>query len=229
MIRVFIVDDELYARKRLVELLKRLPQIEVLGEAENATSAYDQISELRPDLVFLDIEMPEINGLILGKILTQLNIAIIFTTAHSEFALDSFDLNTVDYLLKPIKTERLQQALSKLHRTPPPRSLNIKVGNKHITIPYGDILYFSANESYSRLHTAEKEFTLSESLDSLENRLHTYGFIRCHRSYIVNKLFIQEIRRIGDRQYELIVCKNPLVKLKVGRTYLKNIDLIKKR
>jgi two-component system, LytTR family, response regulator len=215
-IRALLVDDERLARMRLERLLTSYPGVEVAGMAENGRQALDLIKEENPDVIFLDIRMPVLGGF---ELLEKLKDPpyIIFTTAYDEYALQAFRENTVDYLVKPISEESLDRALGKLarifergeaqqvelrgileairRREEYLRRFSVRVGEKIIIIPEGDIVCFQAEEKYTFLHTADASHIIPYTLRQLEARLDPEKFVRVHRSCIINIEAVKTIRK----------------------------------
>ena len=191
MISVLIVDDEQPARQRLKRLLDSHPELTIVGEAENGQQALELIAQQQPDLVFLDISMPVMNGMQVAK---QLNRAshqpyIIFTTAYDEYALQAFDVDAQDYLLKPIRQERLNKALQKLPQTQTTqnqRFLTIRERDSVRRVAIDQILFLHSDQKYTEVHTLKEMLLTSDSLKELEQRF-THDFIRIHRSTLVNR------------------------------------------
>ncbi len=217
--KILIVDDEPLARSRLQDLLEDIGGHQVLGEAGNGQEALEKIQRLKPEVVLLDIRMPEINGIEVAMHLTHMDAppAVIFTTAYGDHALKAFEANAIDYLLKPIRASRLEQALAKVH---PPSfeqlqssmATNEEHGTrKHICahhrgglklIPISDIVYFQADSKYVVVHHNEGEVLIDEPLKSLEQE---FGdrFTRIHRSTLVSNTHIESLRKNCDGQHLL--------------------------
>lgn len=209
-LRVLIVDDEAPARHRLRDVLAdcaaELP-VDVVGEAASGLEALDQVQQQPVDAVLLDIRMPGMDGLECASHLNRLSPppAIIFSTAYDAYACQAFDLNAVDYLVKPVRAERLVRALSRARRLsaavlqqlreahPHARThLSINEKGRIVLIPVADILYFKAELKYVTVRTAEREFLLEESLVRLENEFGD-AFVRIHRNCLVARHRIREI------------------------------------
>jgi DNA-binding LytR/AlgR family response regulator len=192
------VDDEPLARKLIATHMEKIEGFELAGECENAFVAGNLIRSKTIDLVFLDIQMPEVTGIQLVNSLHN-PPAIILTTAFREFAPEAFDLNVVDYLLKPISFERLQRAVNKFLERMTNRGktaatefqnessfLYLKADRKINKIPTHNILYIESLNDYVRVITKEKTYTTRENISSLEEKLSSPPFVRIHRSYIIN-------------------------------------------
>jgi two-component system, LytTR family, response regulator AlgR len=211
--RILIVDDEPLARQRLRDLLATLPDTDVVGEADNGRRACEESSRLHPDLVLLDIAMPVMDGLEAARHLsTQASPpAVVFCTAYDEHALAAFEAGAVDYLLKPVRGERLAEAIGRARRLGPPglQALGQAVGARRRThlcarlrgsmrlIPIEDIHYLQADEKYVVIHHAHGEDLIEDSLKSLEAE---FGerFLRIHRNCLVAADEIMELRRGAD-------------------------------
>jgi two-component system LytT family response regulator len=197
--RALIVDDEPLARRELRRLLGAFPSVQVVGEAGNIDEARTLIEESPPDVVFLDIQMPGGTGF---DLLTQLVHVprIVFTTAYDQYAVKAFDVNALDYLLKPIEPERLATALRKIQSAPmtatkdaPPEQLFIRDGPRCWFVPLREVSLFSAEGNYVRLLWGKGRPLLGRSLVALEEKLDPQRFFRANRSQIVNLDFIQTV------------------------------------
>lgn len=186
--RVLVVDDELPARRRLIRMLARVDGVEVVGEAGDGLAARRQISALRPDVVLLDIHMPELDGIELAE--TEAGLpAIIFVTAHSQYAVRAFAVAASDYLLKPVQQARLEQALARVQSrptAPPPVRISARSGGALRLFDPRTITRFHASDKYTLFHVGADEYVLDDSLTTLESRLAGLGFLRVHRSELVN-------------------------------------------
>jgi len=205
-----IVDDEELARRLIREFLGKHRDIQIIGECENGLQAVEEITHSNPDLIFLDIQMPKMNGL---EVLTETGrrAGVIFTTAYDEYALKAFDLHAVDYLLKPYSQQRfdeaLEQARLQLGREPKAvaqlidttRTTRILIrdrGQTHV-ITVEQIEYVEAQDDYIQIHTQGKAWMKTQSLSDLEAQLDPAKFIRVHRSHLVNIAFVKGIERIS--------------------------------
>lgn len=203
MLNILIVDDETPARTRLREVLADIDNVNVVAEAKNGKEALNLVNQMqsdqvRVDIVLLDIRMPEMDGVEVAGHLQKLPKppAIIFTTAFDSYAMQAFDINAVDYLLKPIRFERLQTALQKARAllpsqidaltplSPQRTHLSISERNRILLIPIADIIYLRAELKYITVRTAEREYLLEESLTRLEQEF-GHAFIRLHRNCLV--------------------------------------------
>ncbi|MDR0347100.1 MAG: LytTR family DNA-binding domain-containing protein [Coriobacteriales bacterium] len=206
MIRAIIVDDEAPARSELRFLLDETKQVEIVAEASNVREAIERLKEKGADVMFLDISMPGASGLQLAEALSHLKYppAIVFVTAHSEHAAKAFDVNAVDYLVKPVETDRLQQALTKVRhyvatfsKEQPAERISVEKGGKKLLISTDKIRYIMAKDDYSYLHTDTDRYLSTVSLAQLEARLETYGFFRVHRRYLVNLSCVEEVTPVS--------------------------------
>lgn len=208
-LKVLIVDDEALARSRLRTLLGDCtdPRAEVVGEAANAVQAMELIPRTGCDLVLLDIHMPGVNGIALAAALRELAAppAIVFVTAHAEHAVQAFELEAVDYLTKPVRLERLQQALQKVQRQrsaePEAPSLGealiIQERGRSERVALSDIIYLKAELKYITVRTAEKEHIYDGALSDLEQK---YGhlFVRVHRNALVARRCVRAVEKHND-------------------------------
>lgn len=199
--RTLLVDDEPLARRELRRLLAPLEWIDICGEASHIDEAETCIARLCPDLLFLDIQMPGGTGFDLLSRLTD-TPQVIFTTAHDEHAIRAFEVNALDYLLKPVEPERLQAALAKLsHRAPragaapagPLRQLFVRDGARCWFIPLHEVSLFSAEGNYVRLRWGQRQPLLGRPLIALEERLDPQQYFRANRQQIINLDFITEV------------------------------------
>lgn len=201
-VRVLIVDDEMPARMRLKNLLGDIAALvptEVVGEAADGVEALQVLEEVVADVVFLDIRMPRMDGLELARHLTNRSSTpvIIFVTAYDQYAVQAFEVSAVDYLMKPVKAERLAEALRKSPRIPGAvaraveaiepggrRQLRCLERGKVLLVPVADVLYFKAEQKYVVARTVTREYLLEESLTQLETEFAT-RFMRIHRNCLV--------------------------------------------
>lgn len=213
--RALVVDDEPLARRRLRRMLEAIDGVEVVGEAEDGSIALSRIRELRPDVVFLDIRMPGLDGLSLAARETDLP-SIVFVTAYHEYAVRAFDAEAVDYLLKPVEAERLRTAVNRVrtrgsgdlasrleaivHRlgtsTGPPR-ISARSGSSTYLFDPRNIVRFRAEQKYVVFRQGKTDYLLEESLASLERRLEPWGFLRPHRAELVNMRHVVALHGTG--------------------------------
>lgn len=201
--KALIVDDTRLARQELQFLLKNHKQVEVVGEAENADDAKAMIEELKPDLVFLDIQMPDKDGFELLEMLDEVP-QIIFTTAYSEYAIKAFDYNALDYLKKPITDDRLtlalQRVIENLEKKEEPKDvLNensqvfVKDGEKCWFVTLKDVRLFEIWDNYTRIYFEDHKPMIPKTLQYMESRLDSKVFFRANRQQIINMKWIDKI------------------------------------
>lgn len=200
--RAIIIDDERLARKELATLLEKHKQIEVVGEAANVDEALTQIDEHNPGLIFLDIQMPGKTGFDLLEELDRVP-QVIFTTAYDEFALNAFDVNALDYLLKPIQPERLDEALKKVDFTadiqPSKERLSkdsrvfVKDGDKCWFVKLETVRYFESDGNYIKVYFDTFRPMIHKSLNALDERLDERHFFRASRKHIINLEWVEKI------------------------------------
>jgi two-component system response regulator LytT len=212
MIRAIIVDDEAPARSELRFLLEEIGQVEVVAEASNVREAIERLKEHGGDLMFLDIQMTGASGLQLAEALGHLKYppAVIFVTAYSEHAAKAFDVNAIDYLVKPVQTERLQKALTKArkHLTTSAKGtqaerIPVEKGGKKLLVSTDKIRFIMAKDDYSYLHTSSDRYLSTVSLAQLETRLEPYNFFRVHRRYLVNLDCVEEVTPMSGGTLQL--------------------------
>ena len=230
MINCIIVDDEPMAREILENHLKRIGTIQLIGTCKNAIEAFNLINSHKIDLIFLDINMPEISGLSFARSIDK-NIKIIFTTAYREYALDGFDLSAVDYLLKPISFERIFQAINKYEteslsidlKTPVEISLDksdfifVKSDRKMVKINFAAVDYIESLADYLKIHLGNKTIITRETITSIEAKLPQRDFLRIHRSYIVS------INKIESFTHEFVEINKKAIP--IGRSYKNDVKL----
>ncbi len=198
VIQCIIVDDEPVAREILESHLGKIDTLHVVASCKNALEAFKAINSGKIDLIFLDINMPEISGLSFAKSMTK-SIKIIFTTAYRDYAVDGFDLQAVDYLLKPISFERLLQAINKyLDENMPVEarseeiipeksdSIFVRSDRKMIRINFSEISYIESLSDYVKIYLSDKTVVTRETLSNIEAKLPQRDFLRVHRSFIVS-------------------------------------------
>jgi two-component system LytT family response regulator len=205
--RALIIDDERLARKELMKLLEEHPMIEVIGEAMNADEALPMINDLNPDLLFLDIQMPGKTGFQLLEMLDSVPL-VVFTTAYDEFALKAFEVNALDYLLKPIQPERLSETISKLAEKERAKSIAVrgpdkKLGlNDQVFVKDGDrcwfvglnnVRLFESDGNYIKVYFDNNRPMIHKSLNALDEKLDERAFFRASRKHIVNLSWVEGI------------------------------------
>lgn len=194
--KALIVDDNDIARTTLAHLAKQVPNLTIVNEYSNAIEAYNHLQNNQVDLIFLDIEMPEMTGIELTKNLAGKDIIIIFTSSNKDYALEAFELNIADYILKPVMPARFLQAVSKAQSILESRKEYVEVTkdeflfvrDSNITrrLRLDDIFYAEAMGDYVKFYTREKMFAIHGKMKTAEERLPKDHFIRVHRSYIVS-------------------------------------------
>lgn len=212
--KTIIIEDEQLARQRLKRLLANYAEVEITAEAENGAQGLELINQHQPDLIFLDIEMPILNGFeMLAKLKENLP-KVVFTTAYDQYAIKAFEEGSIDYLLKPIELERLDKTIAKLKQTnlakpaiaiedlllqikgkTTSKTLTVKLGDRILLIKFEDIVHIQAEDKYVFLHATDGKKHLTDyTLSTLEDKL-PEDFLRIHRSDIINTNHITEIRR----------------------------------
>lgn len=217
--RALIVDDEEPARQRLARLLDHMPQVELVGEAANGEQALELLQTLQPSIIFLDISMPVMNGMQLATIIAEQfpHIHVIFTTAYDEYAIKAFDVNAKDYLLKPIRKERLAQSINKLPQPDPSRPfITIKHKDALHRIFIEQIIYLHADQKYTEVFTKESYWLITDSLKDMEEK-YSHFFIRIHRSTLVNKHYFTGIEL--DKGKMMVILKDSDARLEVSRRH----------
>ncbi len=243
--KVLIVEDEKLAREIVKSYIKKHSNIELVGECSNGFDALKQINELKPDLVFLDIQMPKLTGFEMLEVLENPPV-IIFTTAYDQYALKAFEVNATDYLLKPFSEERFDEALHKalillgnkgeavkkienLSKTIEQKEeklerVVVKNGQKISIVPVDDIKYIEAQDDYTMLYTDKGNFLKQKTMKYFEENLDEKDFIRIHRSYFVKITQIKQIELFEKESYRLILNDgNKLPVSKSGYQKLKEI------
>lgn len=202
--KCFLVDDEILAIKELETMLKVFPELEIVGSSDRAAKAVEMINSLKPDLIFLDINMPGMNGFELLENLEE-TPNVIFVTAYDEYAIQAFEVNALDYILKPVNPERLRDAINKVQRRTQSEKTNeseklgidkkifIKDGEKCYFVPIRDIYLIESEGNYVKVYFENKKALLHKSLTYMENRLTEEVFFRANRQFILNLNFIKNI------------------------------------
>ena len=240
-IRAVVVDDEPLARKRIQDLLRQDAEIQVVGECGSGSAAIEMLERTKPDLMFLDVQMPEVDGFELVEAIEGRVPAVVFVTAYDKYALRAFDAQAVDYLLKPFNEGRFQQALQRAKdkigrgngsqmnaelvsllkdvqagRRPTER-LVIKSGGRVLFLKASEIDYVEAAGNYLNLYVGKETHLIRETMQSLESRLDPDRFLRIHRSTIVNLERIKELQPWFGGEYVVILRDGR--KLTLSRTY----------
>lgn len=221
--RTLIIDDERLAREELKSILKDFNEIEIVGEAQNGEEGIQKVKELSPDLIFLDVSMPEMTGFEMLKHLEEIP-NVIFVTAYDQYALKAFEVNALDYVLKPVETERLEDALKKLkekdendfesEKAPLSRKdrqltvedrIFIKDNEKCYFVRLGDVRMLESDGNYVKVYFGDSRPLILRSLNSFEGKLDPEVFFRANRKFIVNLQFVHRVENWfnGGLQFEL--------------------------
>jgi len=219
--RVLIVDDEAPARGRLRRMVEELPNCEVVGEADNGRDALLACLDLLPNVILLDIRMPDMDGIEAARHIAEIDDgpAVVFTTAYDHYAIDAFDAHAVGYLLKPVRRERLEKALSfasrlgraelaevrrTTERCAPRTNVCVRRGSELRLIPIDEVLFFHADQKYVTVRHTGGEDLLDEPLKDLAEEFAAH-FIRIHRSTLIALRFLERMDRTDDGQYEVLL------------------------
>ena len=243
--KTILIDDEPLAIGRLKRLLGKFEDFEIIAEAKNGQEGLEKITQLKPDVIFLDIEMPEMTGF---EMLAQLDFMplVVFATAYDQYAIRAFEENSIDYLLKPIETERLEKTVEKLRKLKansgnssvnnsllqlieqfkPKKdihSISVKSGEKILFIPLTEISFFEAEDKYVFLNTTDgKQYLTNYTIASLEEKM-PESFIRVSRSSIINSLLIKELQKYFSGKYLIIMRDAKASKIETGSAYGENL------
>jgi DNA-binding LytR/AlgR family response regulator len=219
-VRIVIADDEVPARRRLARLLAQAEGVELVGEAATGREALREAERTRPDAILLDIEMPDLRGLDVASRIDP-GVAVVFVTAHEEHAVDAFDLAAVDYLLKPVRLERLIEALRRVRvraaaragappavaggAMPDDDAARIVASTRGVTRFFDarSIVRFWSADKYTAFEADGEEQLVEEPLSALEQRLAPLGFVRVHRAHLVRRAAIRELRALDRPEIEL--------------------------
>ncbi|MEW5915877.1 MAG: LytTR family DNA-binding domain-containing protein [Gemmatimonadota bacterium] len=239
-LRVLVVDDEPLVRRGLAAFLSKEPDVRLVGEARHGTEAIDMIRSLDPDLVFLDVQMPEVDGFgVLEALGPNQPRSVVFVTAFDKYAIRAFDVHAVDYLLKPFEEERFHIALerareriasntsdlgdawraaSKDLREPPKYAdrLLVKHDGRISVVPVADVDWIEAADNYVRVHVSGKQYLVREPMKDIERRLHPEQFARVHRSAIVNLARVRELQPLFGGEYVVVLTTGAKVTLSRG-------------
>jgi len=223
-INCLVVDDERVAREILEQHLGKMSSLSVVQSCKNVPEAFDALQQHRVDLVFLDINLPEVSGLSFAKSVNR-DVKIIFTTAYREYAIDGFDLQAVDYLLKPISFERLMKAVQKFQKEnearfgadvsgeprPEEAFIFVRAERKMVKVNFADILFVEALSDYVKICMVDSTILTRDTISNIEARLPAERFVRIHRSYIVS------LQSIDAYTHEDVVVQD--MELPIGRSY----------
>jgi two-component system LytT family response regulator len=229
-IRALVVDDEPLARRRIRKLLSRDVEVEVIGDCANGYEAIETINRQAPHLVFLDVQMPEVDGFtVLEKLDPKARPFVIFVTAYDQYALKAFEVSAVDYLLKPFDRKRFQQALQRAKarliteresglnqqtlallqelkaRSQCLERLLIKSGGRAFFLKIDEIDWIGAEGKYVRIHVGNESYLFREGMTAIESQLDARKFMRVHRSYIVNIDRVKELQPWFNHEYRVVL------------------------
>ena len=251
-LRVLVVDDEAPARQRLIDLLRQDIHVTATLEAGDGLTAVAMIEREQPDLVFLDVQMPELDGLgVIDAVGPEKMPLTVFVTAYDKFALRAFEVHALDYLLKPVNEERFDAALARVREamshatdnaiirrvrqvaadlqvTPSPSMVSavdrlpIKVNGRIIVIRSADIDWIEADRDYVSVHVGDKTWLMRETIAAVELRLALSGFVRIHRSALVNAERVKELRPRDKGEYTVVL--NDGTELKLTRNYRASVE-----
>jgi len=239
MIRVYLVEDEPFARDELKYLLSRVNTVQIVGEAEDMEEAFAEIQQLQPDILFLDIHLAEGTGLDLAVKVGGLEKPpfIVFATAYDEYALQAFELNAVDYITKPFSEERIRQTIEKVKQwlgarpkevptralvaEKPKSKLAITVDGRIILLDIEKIVYIGTENRQVIIKTFDQSYTIDIPLYELTRKFENYSFLRVHRGFIVNTEYITEVEPWFNGAYQLILRDGS--KIPVSRSYVKEV------
>lgn len=226
-----VIDDEKFAREELIDLLSESDDIQVLDEANNAIDGLKKIHQLKPDVIFLDIQMPLVTGIELIGMLDPDNMPnVVFVTAYDQYAIQAFEDNAFDYLLKPIDTQRLQKTLQRLKRTQQEKGsyqvlspnqleqIPCAGHNRIMLIPTDNVEFACIEVSGVQIQTAERKMTTQLTLKILEEKT---PLLRCHRQYLIHLKAIREIKLIDNGLAEITTVSGH--QIPVSRRYLKEL------
>ncbi|MEW9123807.1 MAG: LytTR family DNA-binding domain-containing protein [Thermotaleaceae bacterium] len=246
MLKVILIDDEKVALRELKYILNQYGEIQILGAFSDPVEALKEIPRLNPDVIFLDIEMPEVSGFAVAEQIVEFNIVpyIVFVTAYDEYAIKAFEVSAIDYILKPISPKRIGKAIEKLVKNrmhgynhniiKDPWQQKLKDMHRNYSHPFSkifiyqeegiillnpsDILYFMIEGGTVVLVTHQRSYSIRETLNYWEERLADYGFFRCHRCYLVNIEKIEKIFPMFNSTY-LLQLTNSSDEIPVSRNY----------
>ncbi len=253
LLKTLVIDDEPLALVRIKQLIKEYSQyIEIIGEASSGGEAVEKVKSLKPDLIFLDIQMPDLNGFeVLEALEEDETPMVVFTTAYDDYALRAYEENTIDYLLKPIEEERFVLTMEKLNKyiksqeqiqkslanflsmdsikkvveekeKYPPR-LQVRIGDRTILVPIEEVIRFQSEEKYTTIYTENSQYLIDTSLIELEAKLNPNDFIRVHRAHLVSIPAIAEIQRAEAGRLKIILNDKSKTTVPVSRNFVKRV------
>lgn len=230
--KILIADDEMPARSKMKRLLKKFDDVELVHESENGLDALEQIKALKPDIAFLDIEMPGLNGIDVAANLEDENLPyLVFATAYNEHAIRAFELNAIDYLLKPFNEERLGETLDKIRNSPRGKYLEqlkrglealeseededtrlpfadkipIPTFDRYLLVDYDDVILIEVEDRNTILYAGDKQHTMNQTLDYFEKKLPEEKFFRVNRSALIGLQHVQEIVIWFGNRFKIIL------------------------
>lgn len=236
-INVVVVDDEKHARDRLKKLLKPLENIVIAGEASDGLQAVELIEETQPDVIFLDIQMPGATGF---EVLEKISFApkVVFVTAYDQYAVQAFEKNALDYILKPFSADRVKRAVQKVMETAQLlgpdvlkeirkaldkknylRRFSVKLGDEFLLIPQEAVFFFKSDDQYNFLHTESRRYIVDHTLKELETLLDPEVFIRIHRGAIISLNKIHRIKRWFHGDILVQMTDADKTRIRVGRSF----------
>jgi DNA-binding LytR/AlgR family response regulator len=256
--RVLIADDEAPARAKMQRMLSTIETVEVISLAKNGLEALEQIDQLKPDIVFLDIEMPGLTGIEVARSIGTSKVPyIVFATAYNEFAVNAFELNAIDYLLKPFNEERLLQTIEKIQAQPKGRfaeeviksidkvaqeweenssfqfsnKIPIPTIDRYKLVDYDDVICIEVEERFTIIYTKDRTYTVSQTLDHFEKKLPTREFFRINRACIISLSKIKEIVIWFGNRFKIVLTNGKeVISSREKSKYLKQIwEYFKKR
>lgn len=226
-LRILLVDDEPLAIERLQILCAALPGVQLVGTASDGEAALRLVGALKPDALVLDIAMPGLTGLDVARALDGTGAGVIFVTAYDRFAVEAFDVAAVDYLLKPVTSERLARAFDRVRVAAPRAATTDRRWTREFWVPRrgemirvaaDDIRLIEAERDYMRLHVGDHSYLMLATIGGLEQRLDPERFVRLHRSTIVRRDTITRMRHDGEGRWEAILVDGRTAR--IGRSYL---------
>jgi two-component system LytT family response regulator len=246
-LRVLVVDDEPLSRRALLQLIAEHPDLRPIGECRDGKEALRALATLEPDLVFLDVQMPELDGFgVVRAWGVERMPPVIFVTAYDEFALKAFTVHAIDYLMKPVTSERFAVAADYARRrvgeardltftrrlaalvadgaTPPVRRLAVRIGNRDILVPCDDIHCIRSDDVYVRVSVGDREYVMRESLASVAQRLDPGRFVRIHRTAIVNIAYVRELKTLTNGERVAVLASGAV--LPIGRRRREEVEKI---
>lgn len=240
-LKALIIDDESLARSIIKEYSNKISELEIIGEAQNGFEGVKMIQQFSPDLIFLDIQMPKLNGFEMLELIDE-TPAIIFTTAYDEYAIKAFEINAIDYLLKPFSFERFSGAVNKvLSRTNDKNEktnfakltsstiestnrIIVKEKSELIFIELDEIYFLEAMDDYVRIHTSKGKFLKKQTLANFEKQLPPAIFVRVHRSYLIAIKKMKKIYLLEKGSHEILLQNDLRIPVsKTGYQLLKNL------